>query len=62
MNEHLGSINPLATASYGYTHCIVLETAHCGSVFFIQKSLEVATDTVKAYSDEGNVRSTLELG
>ena len=24
MNEHLGSINPLATASYGYTHCIVL--------------------------------------
>ena len=29
MNEHLGSINPLATASYGYTHFMVLETTHC---------------------------------
>ena len=32
MNEHLGSINPLATTSCGYTHCIVLEATHCLSV------------------------------
>ena len=39
MNEHLGSnwinINPLATISYGWTHCIVLNNIHCGSIFFI---------------------------
>ena len=42
MNEHLGSINPLATASYDYTHCIVLslETTHCGSFFFIWVNLD----------------------
>ena len=39
MNEHLGSVNPLATASYGYTHCIVL-TTHW--FFFIYNNKEKA--------------------